>query len=61
MIEHKNKVVLGYKEPWMQKNRLNKFRTILPEVSSFVGNRVLFLVFHKTSLSKKDDIGLLHC
>jgi len=43
MIEDKNKVVLGYKEPWMQKNRLNKFRTILPEVSSFVGNPVCSL------------------
>ena len=38
MIEHKNKVVLVYEEPWMQKNGLNKFRTILSEVSSFMGN-----------------------
>ena len=29
MIMHKNKPVLDYKEPWMQKNGLNKFRTIV--------------------------------
>ena len=32
------KPVLAYKEPWMQENGLNKFRTIVCKVSSFVGN-----------------------
>ena len=40
MIKHRNKAVLAYKEPWMQNNGLNKFRKIVSEVSSFVGNPV---------------------
>ena len=30
----------SYKEPWMQENGLNKFLTIVSEVSSFLGNSV---------------------
>ena len=37
MIKQRNKPVFAYKEPWMQENGLNKFRTV---VSSFVGNPV---------------------
>ena len=40
MIKHWNKPVLVYKEPYMQENGLNKFRTIVFEISSFVGNPV---------------------
>ena len=40
MIKYKNKSFLAYKEPWMQENELNKFRTIVSEVSYFVGNPV---------------------
>ena len=35
--------VLVYKEPWMQENGLNRFRTIVSKVSSFVGNPVTHL------------------
>ena len=35
-IRHRNKQVLTYNEPWMQENGLNKFRTIVSEVLSFV-------------------------
>ena len=38
MIKHRNKPVLSNKESWMQENELNNFRTIVSEVSSFVGN-----------------------
>ena len=40
IVKHRNKPVLIYKEPWMQENKLNKFRTIVSEVLSFVGNPV---------------------
>jgi len=40
MIKHRNKPVLADKEAWMQQNGLNNFRTIVSEVSSFVGNPV---------------------
>ena len=40
MIKHRNKPVLSNKESWMQENELNNFRTIVSEVSSFVGNPV---------------------
>ena len=33
-----------YKEPWMQENGLNKFRTNVSEVSSLVGNPVHMLI-----------------
>ena len=41
VIKHRNKPVLAYKKPWMQGNGLNKFRTIVSEVSSFVGPPVV--------------------
>ena len=34
--------VLADKEPWMQENRLNKFRSIVSEVSSFMSYTLLF-------------------
>ena len=40
IIKHTKKPVLAYKEPWMRENGLYKFRTIVSEVSSFVGNPV---------------------
>ena len=40
MIKHRNKTVLAYKEPWMQENGLNQFRTNVSEVSFFVDNPV---------------------
>ena len=40
MIKHRNKPVLACKEPGMQENGSNKFRTIVSEVLSFVGNPV---------------------
>ena len=43
MIQNRNKPVLSYKEPWKQGNELNKFRSIISEVSSFVGNPVVKL------------------
>ena len=39
MSKHRNKPVLVYKEPWMQEKGLNKFRTIVSEVSFFVGEQ----------------------
>ena len=41
MIKHRNKLVLACEELQMQENGLKKFRTIVSEVSSFVGNHVL--------------------
>ena len=40
MIKHRQKPVLAYKEPWGQGKELNKFCTIVSEVSSFLGNPV---------------------
>ena len=40
MIKHRNKTVLAYQKPLMQKNILKKFRTIVSEVSSFMDNPV---------------------
>ena len=34
---YRNKPVLHGKEHWLQENRLNKLRTVVSEVSSFVG------------------------
>ena len=39
-LSKRNKPVLASKEPWMQENGLNKFRTIVSEVTSFVGDPV---------------------
>ena len=36
------KQVWAYKEPWMQENGRNIFRTVVSKVSSFVGNPVFF-------------------
>jgi len=42
---HGNKLVLAYyKETWMQENLLKKLRTIVSEVSSFLGNPVHMLI-----------------
>jgi len=38
MIKNRNKTVLVYIETLRQGNGLNKFRSIVSEVSSFVGN-----------------------
>ena len=40
MIKHRNKPGSAYKKAWMQENGQNKFRTIVSEVSSFLGNPV---------------------
>ena len=40
MIKQRNKEFLASKETWMQENGLDKFRTIVSEVSSFVGSLV---------------------
>ena len=40
MDKNRNMLVLAYMEPWMQENELHKFRTIVSEASSFVGNPV---------------------
>ena len=40
MIKHRNKLVSAFKELGKQENGLNKFRTIVFEVVSFVGNPV---------------------
>jgi len=43
MIKHINKPGLAYyKEPWMEENELNKFCTIVSEVSSFRENCTAF-------------------
>ena len=41
LIKHRNKPVLAYKEPWMQENVINKFRKIVSEDSTFVGNPIV--------------------
>ena len=43
MIQHRNMPVFVFKNPEMQENRLNKFSTIVSEVSFFVGNPVIYL------------------
>ena len=40
MIKHRNMPVLAFKEPYMQEKGLIKFRRIISEVTSFVGNLV---------------------
>ena len=40
MVKHRNMPVLAYKEPWMQENGQNKFRTIVSEVLFIVGKNV---------------------
>ena len=40
MFKYINMQVLASKEPRMQENGLNKFRTVVSKVSSFVGNPV---------------------
>ena len=44
MIKHRIRPGLAYKESWMQENGLNKLRTIVTEVSSFVG-----IIFNQSS------------
>ena len=46
MIKHRNKPILAYKETWMQESGLNKFRTIVSEVSSSMGNPVCIFIWN---------------
>ena len=50
MFKQWNKPVLTSKEPWIQENGFNKFRTLVSEVSSFVAN--LVYVVECVTLSK---------
>ena len=61
MSKHRNKSVLAYKEPWIQEKELNRFRTIVSEVSYFVGNPVdknshFSQLFHCAFIYKPIDI-----
>ena len=46
MIKHRNKPILANKETWMLESGLNKFRTIVSEVSSSMGNPVCIFIWN---------------